>query len=121
MAPFTPPDSGIDYLSLGCKISGVSTKSVFKNFISMNIIKLLVVFMFTEARSLSRSRRDLSSTNRMANNVFMQELAMQNGHSNQINRQRRRFYYQQLYKHFQKNPKNNVEILIHLESELKNL
>lgn len=86
----------------------------------MNIIKFLVILILAEARSLTRTRRDLSSSNRMANNMFLQERAMQNGHHKRGNRQRRS-YYQQLYNHFSKNSKNNVEILNHLESALRNL
>ena len=86
----------------------------------MNIIKFLAILILAEARSLSRTRRDLSSSNRMANNMFLQERAMQNGHHKRVNRQQRS-YYKQLYMHFSKNSKNNVEILNHLESELRNL
>ena len=86
----------------------------------MNIIKFLVILILSEARSLTRTRRDLSSSNRMANNVFLQERAMRNGNHKRHNRQRRS-YYQQLYNHFSKNSKNNVEIMNHLESELRNL
>ena len=86
----------------------------------MNIIKFLVVFILTEARSLTRTRRDLSSSNRMANNIYLQERAMQNRKHNRLTRERRS-YYQQLYNHFSKNSKNNIAILNYLESELKKL
>lgn len=84
----------------------------------MNIIKLFVLLLSAEGRGLRRNRRDLSSQNRMANNMFLQEIALRNGQ-----KQDQLSYYRMLHNYLskQQRSKNTVDFLNHVEGQLERL
>ena len=84
----------------------------------MNILKIFVLVLSVEGRGLRRNRRDLSSQNRMANNMFLQEVALRNPQKrDQLS------YYQMLHSYLskQQRSKHTVDFLNHVEGQLERL